>query len=144
LAKANAVRLGLADRSAFIAADWTNSIDARFDLIISNPPYIRAADIATLMPEVALYEPRQALDGGADGYDAYRAIVSLLPHLLEPDAVAILELGQGQAIYVTEFARNVGLQTLVRFDLAQTPRAIVLTAPTRKKSVWHGSGTRIR
>jgi release factor glutamine methyltransferase len=131
LANANATRHGLANRSAFVAGDWTNSICGRFDLVIANPPYIPAHDIETLMPEVACHEPKRALDGGLDGYDAYRAIVPNLRHQLEPDGVAILELGVGQAKYVTGLARAAGLDVSLRLDLAKTPRAIILTWPNR-------------
>ena len=63
------------------------------------------------MPEVAGHEPRTALDGGRDGYDAYRAILPHLRQHLEPNGAAVLELGQGQANYVAERAREAGLKT---------------------------------
>jgi len=127
LARANAARLGLGARAAFAVADWTDSVLGRFDLIVSNPPYIREGDIAGLMPEVAHHEPRRALDGGADGFDAYRAIVPRLAHHLEPDGAAVLELGVGQANYVAGLARNAGLAVSLRLDLAEISRAMVLT-----------------
>jgi release factor glutamine methyltransferase len=127
LAKRNAVQLGLTDRAAFVASDWTNSISGRFDLIVSNPPYIAGPAIETLMPEVARHEPRTALDGGMDGYDAYRVILPNLTHHLEPNGAAILELGAGQAEYVTGLGRESGLAASLRVDLAGIPRAIVLT-----------------
>jgi release factor glutamine methyltransferase len=129
LAKHNAARLGLANQSSFIAGNWTNSIAGRFDLIISNPPYIRGPDIDTLMPEVACYEPKPALDGGPDGYDAYRAIMPALQHHLEPDGIAILELGAEQANYVISLAREAGLGVSIRLDLAGICRVIVLAWP---------------
>jgi release factor glutamine methyltransferase len=131
LARSNATRLGLMDRSAFIAGDWTNPLSGAFDLIVSNPPYIPGADIPSLMPEVARYEPRRALDGGADGYDAYRTILPKLMHHLRPEGTAVLELGLGQASYVEELAREVGLDGSLRLDLAEIPRAIVLNWPNR-------------
>jgi release factor glutamine methyltransferase len=131
LAKANAMHLGLANRAAFVAGDWTDAISGRFDLIISNPPYIRGSDIAALMPEVACHEPKRALDGGLDGYDAYRAIIPKLKHHLEPNGTAILELGFGQAEYVTDLAREAGLKPSLRLDLTKIPRAIVLTWPNQ-------------
>ena len=131
LAKANAAHLGLTNRSAFLAGDWTQAVSGRFDLVISNPPYIREQDIETLMPEVARHEPESALDGGADGYTAYRAIVPVLPLHLEPTGVAILELGIGQAQYVNDLAREAGFEASLRLDLAEIPRAIVLTWPNR-------------
>jgi release factor glutamine methyltransferase len=129
LAKANATQLGLRSRSAFLVGDWTEAISGSFDLVISNPPYIPGPEVATLMPEVAHYEPRLALDGGPDGYDAHRTILSDLNRLLEPNGIAILELGRGQANYVSYLAREAGFQASFRMDLAEIPRAIVLNRP---------------
>ncbi len=127
LAAANAARLGLAPRAAFLCADWAASIAGRFDLVLANPPYIESAAIAGLMPEVARHEPRRALDGGADGLDAYRRIVASLPRLLGPGGVAVLELGQGQADAVAGLAREAGLAApALRADLAGIPRALIL------------------
>ena len=110
LARANAVRAGMAGRCAMVCGDWAEAIAGRFDLILSNPPYIEAADIAGLMPEVSRYEPALALDGGADGLAAYRAIIAALPGLLAPGGVAILECGQGQAGPVAALASAAGLR----------------------------------
>jgi release factor glutamine methyltransferase len=129
LAKTNAAHLGLADRSAFLVGDWTAPLAGRFDLIVSNPPYIPSAEIPLLMPEVAEHEPRSALDGGADGYDAYRDIIADLNNRLAPTGVAVLELGQRQAISVADIARESGFVAALRLDLAEIPRAIVLTWP---------------
>jgi release factor glutamine methyltransferase len=131
LAKANAIRLNLANRSGFLVSDWTDSLIGRFDLIVANPPYIRHSEIQSLMADVARYEPHTALDGGLDGYDAYRIIVPNLRRYLEPDGVAVLELGCGQATYVTEQARAAGFDASLRLDFAQISRAIVLTLPNR-------------
>ena len=131
LARHNADRLGLSNRSGFVVSDWTDSLLGRFDLIICNPPYIPAADIETLMPEVSRHEPRRALDGGADGCEAYRMILPRLTHHLAPQGVAILELGCGQANSMTALAKHVGLDGSLRLDLAETPRAIVLKLPSR-------------
>jgi release factor glutamine methyltransferase len=127
LARLNASQLGLADRAAFVASDWTNAISGRFDLVISNPPYIAAADIPGLMPEVALHEPRRALDGGADGYGAYRTILRDLPDRLLPGGAAILELGAGQAAAVSALAQQIGFAASLHLDLAGIQRAIVLS-----------------
>jgi release factor glutamine methyltransferase len=131
LAQRNADRLGMLDRSGFVVSDWTDSTCGRFDLIISNPPYVPTADIETLMPEVGRYEPRRALDGGADGCDAYRTILPKLIHQLAPEGTAILELGLGQAIYVLGLAEEIGLDGSLRLDLAKIPRAIALNWPGR-------------
>jgi release factor glutamine methyltransferase len=129
LARRNAVALGLADRAAFVCGDWAAPLVGRFDMVVSNPPYIRTAEIPGLMPDVARYEPRGALDGGADGYDAYRGITADLPRLLTPSGTAILELGAGQADGVAALAADAGLISETRRDLAGIARAIVLRWP---------------
>ncbi len=127
LARRNAMALGLGNRAAFLCGDWATALNARFDLVLSNPPYIESADIAGLMPEVARYEPRRALDGGADGLDAYRSIVAALPGLLTPDGVAVLEVGIGQAEAVGAIAAAQGLALGgVRDDLSGVARAVTL------------------
>jgi len=79
----------------------------QFDLIVSNPPYIPAAHIAALQPEVRDYEPQAALDGGADGLDFYRQIIPAAPGYLHPGGWLLVEVGAGQSGAVTEmFAKN--------------------------------------
>jgi release factor glutamine methyltransferase len=125
LARDNARRLGLAGRAAFLAGDWAASIEARFDLVLCNPPYIESRDIPGLMPEVARHEPASALDGGADGLAAYRLVVAALPGLLAPGGQAVLELGQGQRAAVEALARTAGLVPLgCRADLGGVERAL--------------------
>lgn len=130
LAAANARRLGLGARAAFLAGDWAAALGpgARFDLVLSNPPYIETAAIPGLMPEVARHEPGLALDGGADGLDAYRAILAALPRLLAPGhGRAVLELGEGQRGAVEALARDAGLAPLrCRADLGGIDRALEL------------------
>ena len=127
LASRNAVKLGLSGRAAFIAGSWADALGGRFDLILSNPPYIPGRDIAALMAEVADFEPRLALDGGADGLDAYRLIIAALPWLLAANGVAVLELGVGQDHTVAILAESAGFAAILRKDLAGLPRAIALT-----------------
>jgi release factor glutamine methyltransferase len=127
LARHNAELLGLAGRAGFFAGDWAAALDAKFDLVLCNPPYIPAADLAGLMPEVTKYEPRLALDGGADGLAAYRRVIAGLPALLAQRGVAILELGRGQADSVAALAEQKGFCSATRADLAQIPRALVIT-----------------
>ena len=127
LARANAARSGLTGRAAILAGNWAAALDGRFDLILSNPPYIESASIPGLMPEVALHEPALALDGGADGLDAYRSLASELPRLLAPGGRAVLELGQGQQPAVEALMRAAGLRPAgCRADLGGVPRALVL------------------
>ncbi|MDO9710735.1 peptide chain release factor N(5)-glutamine methyltransferase [Paracraurococcus lichenis] len=129
LARDNARRLGLAGRAAFAVADWAAPVAGRFDLVLSNPPYIERAAIPGLMPEVARHEPASALDGGKDGLEAYRAIIADLPRLLAPGGRAVLELGQGQQPAVAAIAAAGRLRPLLcRADLGGVPRALVLAA----------------
>jgi release factor glutamine methyltransferase len=126
LARNNAAMLGMAHRAAFLCADWDAALVGSFDLILSNPPYIRTGDLPALMPEVARYEPASALDGGPDGLSAYRRILPALPRLLAGDGVAVLELGQGQEASVAALARAAGFTAATRADLAGIPRALLL------------------
>ncbi len=134
LAQTNAVRLGLGGRAAFCCGDWAAALRGRFDLVVSNPPYIEASVIPTLMLEVAAHEPRRALDGGSDGLDAYRAIMAMLPDLLTSSGAAVLELGIGQGPAVASLAAAAGFVASFHPDLAGVDRAIVLRhAPGRQK-----------
>jgi release factor glutamine methyltransferase len=117
----------LSHRAFFLAGDWADALAGKFDLVLSNPPYIPSADIAGLMPEVACHEPPAALDGGADGLDAYRRLVAILPALLAPGGAAILELGMGQLAAVRALAEQAELHYLgAEADLAGIARAIKL------------------
>lgn len=84
----------------------------RFDLIVSNPPYIPAAEIDTLEPEVSMFEPRVALDGGADGLDFFRQIIPAAPEYLHPDGWLLVEVGAGQSGAVTELFAKQGFSAL--------------------------------
>lgn len=101
VAKDNAANLDLNTRAAFLHGDWTAGLgDATFDLVVSNPPYIPTADIDTLEPEVRDHEPRLALDGGADGLDAYRLLAPEILRVLKPAGMFAVEIGfdQSQAV----------------------------------------------
>lgn len=125
VAQANADALGVADRLELKHGDWDIALSETFDLVLSNPPYIPTPDIEALAPEVARFEPRLALDGGADGLDAYRAITAQLSRLLRPGGVFAVEVGQGQAEAVIALAEAIGLSTEApRRDLAGIPRVI--------------------
>jgi release factor glutamine methyltransferase len=127
-ARANLQAHGFAGRGEIVAADWKDAPAGQFDLVLSNPPYIPRAEIAALEPEVRLYEPHAALDGGPDGGDAYRALAALLPTLLKPGGVALLELGQGQADLVKPLFQDLTVLPFVP-DLAGIPRVLVLKKP---------------
>jgi release factor glutamine methyltransferase len=101
VARDNAAGLGLEGRTALLRGDWTYGLaDDSFDLVVSNPPYIPTADIETLEPEVRDHEPRLALDGGADGLDAYRLLAPEILRVLRNDGMFAVEIGwdQGPAV----------------------------------------------
>ncbi len=125
-ARANAQTLGLADRAQFRRADFAEDMNERFDVVVSNPPYIPSRDIDALAPEVRDFDPRRALDGGDDGLDAYRSIALRIPRLLREGGVLTVELGIDQAADVRAiFSAVEGLDVAgVRPDLEGIPRAL--------------------
>jgi len=97
---------------------------------LSNPPYIASDDIASLPQEVRDYDPRPALDGGADGFDCYRAIAGDAPRLLAPGGRLIVELGAGQDKTVSTLFTNAGLNVVdTRRDLAGVVRVLSAKLP---------------
>ncbi len=128
LAARNSAANGMAARCAFLAGDWAAALRGQFDLILCNPPYIETRALAGLMPEVRLFEPACALDGGAEGLDAYRRLLPALPNLLDRRGVAVLEVGAGQDEAVRGLAARADLAQLeARADLGGIARAVVLT-----------------
>ena len=109
----NAAALGLSERASFLRTDWDTGIGGRFDLILSNPPYIPTSEIDGLEPEVSLWDPKAALDGGMDGLDAYRQLAPAVAGRLAPGGAAFLEIGAGQAEPVQVIMAAGGL---TRFD----------------------------
>ncbi len=125
VARENAERNGLNDRCTFVACNIAEGVEDRFDLIVSNPPYVSRGEIATLAPEVRDFDPRLALDGGNDGLDGYRAIARHARRLLAPGGRLIVELGAGQEQAVRALFTTAGLQVgASRADLAGIPRAL--------------------
>jgi release factor glutamine methyltransferase len=100
-ARENAARHGLQDRFETLRSDWYSALSTRFDMIVSNPPYIASRVIDGLSPEVRLFDPMAALDGGADGLDAYRAIAAGAAVHLEQGGIIGLEIGYDQQQTVT-------------------------------------------
>jgi len=126
----NAARLGLGGRARFEVGDWLSEVSGRFDLIVSNPPYIPTEDLAGLDRAVRDFDDPLALDGGADGLAFYARTLREAGRCLAPGGVLILELGIGQADSVQALGRDSGwsLRSL-RDDLAGIPRAMALTQP---------------
>ena len=116
-ASTNAARLGLAPRAVFVACDYAVALSGPFDLIVSNPPYIRSAEIAGLAIEVRDHDPRRALDGGTDGLDAYRVLVPQAARLLARGGALVVEMGHGQSEEVE------GLMTAAGLTLRGPPKA---------------------
>lgn len=134
IARENLNALGLVERAQFICGDWSAALDQRFDLVVANPPYIASKDISSLAREVREHDPHTALDGGADGLDAYREIIAELPQLISEKGIAVLELGIGQEDEVAALARARGLEVRepARRDLGNVPRALIVYPPKRK------------
>jgi release factor glutamine methyltransferase len=128
VAEGNAGALGLAGRSewhvrSWCPPGWADDLGT-FDLILCNPPYVEAD--AALEAQVRDYEPASALFAGLEGLDDYRILVPQLRALMNPGALAILEIGANQAKSVGEIARDAGFTAELRRDLAGRPRALIL------------------
>jgi release factor glutamine methyltransferase len=133
VAQANAEALGVAARARLIPGDWRQSgwqkrLGGPFDLLVSNPPYVEAGEIERLMPEVARFEPRLALDGGPDGLAAYHAIAPAAPALTAPAGRILVEAGEGQATEISRIFASAGLAMEVTWkDLAGIDRVVSAT-----------------
>ncbi|MGJ8535953.1 MAG: peptide chain release factor N(5)-glutamine methyltransferase [Parasphingopyxis sp.] len=123
-ARKNAAQLGLAERARFRKGHWADRIAERYDLILCNPPYVDPA--ASLMPDVADFEPGEALFADDDGMADYRYIVPQLPELLSDGGIACLELGVGQASSVTALCERQGLFSAIYRDLAGLERCLLI------------------
>lgn len=126
IAAANARTLGLAGRALFVRGDWGRALGGSFDLIVANPPYVATDELRALAPEVVRHEPVAALDGGPDGFDAYRALLPDLLRLRAPAGLACLEIGAGQEPALRALFEAAGLDVSARPDLAGIPRCLVL------------------
>jgi len=132
----NAVELGVWERVNFICSDWDAALTGRYDFIVCNPPYIASADIGRLDPDVADFDPAKALDGGADGLDAFRAIALLAAGRLANSGWLLVEFGCGQGQQVKKIFTDAGLDCCVmRADLSGTDRVIAakVMSATRAK-----------
>jgi release factor glutamine methyltransferase len=129
VARENAANLDLAGRVALLRGDWTNGLgDDSFDLVVSNPPYIATAVIETLEPEVRDHEPRLALDGGADGLDAYRLLAGEILRVLKPGAMFAVEIGYDQSEAVEALFKAAGAQNVRTIkDLSVNDRVVTGT-----------------
>ena len=123
IARQNAEKNLVDDRTTFVSSSWGREISGTFDLILSNPPYISESERDELEPEVTAYEPASALFAGVDGLSAYREVVPDIFRLLNSDGVAAIECGRGQMDSVVKIFAESGLQHVeTRCDLVGIER----------------------
>ena len=126
-ARRNGTLNRLGDRARFVVGDWTAALaPGGFDIIVSNPPYIPSADLAGLDPEVRLFDPQAALDGGPDGLEPYRLLAAAAPSLLRPQGIVGFEVGIGQARQVAAMlGREMGVTAVVKNDYNCIERCVL-------------------
>ncbi len=125
VARRNGIKLKLDERAQFVVSDWFKAVEGRFDLIVSNPPYIAASEMAGLQPELS-YEPRIALTDEGDGLSAYRAITAGAPGHLTSGGWLMVEVGAGRAEAVASLFAAAGLVNIAtRPDMDGRPRVVL-------------------
>jgi release factor glutamine methyltransferase len=130
IAGENAARHGVADRLVLTPSDWFGDIGGRYDLIVSNPPYIAADEMAGLAPEVRDHEPRGALTDEAEGLTAYRAIAEGAGRFLVPGGRLLVEIGPAQGMAVSSLFAQAGLErVVVHPDLDRRDRVVAARRP---------------
>jgi release factor glutamine methyltransferase len=126
-ARRNAIVNGLDSRAFFAVGGWGSAVRGGFDVVLANPPYVPSAEIDQLAPEVALFDPKLALDGGPDGLRAVRELAPDLRRLLAPTGFAVIELGRGQADPAARIFGAAGLEIRARrCDLGGVERCLVV------------------
>jgi release factor glutamine methyltransferase len=126
-ARRNAQANGVGPRSLFVASHWADAISGRFDLIVSNPPYITSSIIPSLEPEVREHDPLLALDGGPDGLEPYRILLAEAERLLVPGGLLAVEIGYDQVEALRSLAEDHALEVLkVAHDLSGNPRCVAM------------------
>jgi release factor glutamine methyltransferase len=131
IAQKNARALEIEDRVDLARSDWFDEVSGRFDLIISNPPYVSEEELAGLAPEVRLFEPRMALTPGGDGLDAYRILTANAPRFLTPSGRLVMEIGPTQGADVAGMMAKAGFEAVdIRRDLDTRDRVVL--------GVWPG------
>lgn len=133
IATHNAAALQLHTRAVLLRGNWCSNLSSSFDVVISNPPYIPTADIASLDADVRVHEPMAALDGGADGLDCYRTLVQQLAGHTKPGSLVLFEVGMGQAEDVAVLGQAAGWKLLeIAADLAGIARVVALQVQPTK------------
>lgn len=123
-AERNAARLGMTDRATFRLGNWADGIEATFDLILCNPPYV--ADDAETGPGVKEYEPHEALFAGPEGLDAYRRLAPQIGKLLAPGGMAAIEIGFDQAKSAAALFEAQGMKPHVATDFGGRMRTLLI------------------
>jgi release factor glutamine methyltransferase len=135
VAAANLERHQLTDRVELLAGSWCEPLRGReFDIVVANPPYVPTADIAGLARDVRDHEPAAALDGGADGLDAYRALLPSIATVLAPDGWAAVEIDISAAAAVEALGREAfgaGTRAVLYNDLTGRPRVVTFERSVR-------------
>jgi release factor glutamine methyltransferase len=131
IARQNAFRLELDRHALFIRGEWCDALAGPFDLVVSNPPYIRTLEIDTLDATVRCYDPKTALDGGTDGLEAYRSIALNCRQCLAPQGWIAVEAGYGQANEIVRIFAEAGLSSAlneprIERDLAGMDRVVAI------------------
>lgn len=130
VARANAADHGLCPWVSFVQSDWFSAIEGRFDLVVSNPPYIALDEMADLAVEVRAHDPFCALSDGGDGLGAYRSIAAGIGRVLRPNGMILVEIGPSQAAAVAQLFQNAGLvEIAVLPDLDGRDRVVCAKAP---------------
>jgi release factor glutamine methyltransferase len=126
-ARTNADENGVGERCHFALSRWADAVSGPFDLIVSNPPYIASGVIPTLDEEVREHDPRLALDGGPDGLEPYRILLSEAGRILAPGGLLAVEIGYDQAEELRSLAGSHGLEILrIAHDLSGNPRCVAM------------------
>ncbi len=125
VAEENACNLCLNDRAVFLQSNWGEKLEGKFDIIVSNPPYITQADYDVLSAQVRDYDPKLALVGGEDGLECYKKIAPIIDKHLEPNGFFAIEFGINQESMVSQILNENNLHVLeIRKDLAGILRCI--------------------
>ena len=133
IAGENTKKHNLQDRAEFFVSDWFSNIEGKFDIIICNPPYIKSEAINYLEPEVRFFDPKIALDGGADGLGCYRELLAEIENYLETHGKIFFEIGKWQEAPIVEMIEENGFEVLdIKQDLQAIPRVISFTKPYLK------------